>query len=217
MDYVVLDLEMCNVPKGMRSYFRRANEIIQIGAVRVNSSYEIVDKFDMYVKPEFGKLDTTISALTGIRYDDLKGAKGIKEVMKEFINWIGNDEVMMVSWSDTDYHQIKRECELKNIVSDDLDRILSNWNDCQKTFCERLDKSRLVSLEEALISTGIQTEGSAHNGYYDAYNTALLFVKMEKEQIITFDPVYEKAKNGEIEHLSFSLGDLFGSLCLSAV
>lgn len=215
MEYIVLDLEMCNVPKGMRNYFRKANEIIQIGAVRVNESYEIVDSFDMYVRPEFGRLSSRIQKLTGITYEDIKDAPMFEDVMDEFLNWIGNDEVTMVSWSDNDYSQIKRESELKSYESECLERVLSNWNDCQKTFGEIVDKERAVSLEEALIATGILAKGEAHNGYFDAYNTALLFIKMKTEREIKFDPIYEKARELEVEHLSFSLGDVFGSLRLN--
>jgi len=42
--YVVLDLEMCEVLLKTNKYPYR-NEIIQIGAVKMDESYKIVDKY----------------------------------------------------------------------------------------------------------------------------------------------------------------------------
>ena len=52
MDYLVLDLEMCKVPKNYRRKdYQYATETIQIGAVLLNESYEQIDTFREYVHP----------------------------------------------------------------------------------------------------------------------------------------------------------------------
>ena len=43
MNYLVIDLEMCKVPKHYRSNrYKYANEIIQVGAVLLEEKYEII-------------------------------------------------------------------------------------------------------------------------------------------------------------------------------
>ena len=65
--YAVVDLEMCKVPNGAKKgKYRWKHETIQIGAVLLNESLEIIDKFSTYVFPQFGFIDTYIIKLTGI-------------------------------------------------------------------------------------------------------------------------------------------------------
>ena len=65
--YVILDLEMCNVPyNDRRDWLNCNNEIIEIGAVLLDDSLKICDSFKTYVHPEYGVLDSVISDLTGI-------------------------------------------------------------------------------------------------------------------------------------------------------
>ena len=75
-----------------------------------------------------------------------------------------------------------------------------------------MQMSRQYSLEEALIATDICTEGRAHNGMVDAYNTALLYAKMQNEDELVLNEYYGKAhSNEEPEHLSFGLGDVLAA------
>lgn len=56
--YVIVDLEMCRVPKGLkREKFGSASELIEIGAVLLDDAYEIEDRFKTYVSPEYGEID----------------------------------------------------------------------------------------------------------------------------------------------------------------
>ena len=52
--YVVIDLEMCNVPGTMRKQYGWRQEIIQIGAVLLDEDLNIVSKFNRYVRPQYG-------------------------------------------------------------------------------------------------------------------------------------------------------------------
>ena len=56
--YVVIDLEMCKVPKGFRrNTFGYSKELIQIGAVLLDETFDITDTFVTLVKPEYGLVD----------------------------------------------------------------------------------------------------------------------------------------------------------------
>lgn len=210
MKYVVVDLEMCQVPKFTWDQGKPLrNETIQIGAVLVDENYEIVSTFNTYVKPELGYLDYFISKLTGITKDDLKDAPIFEDAIDYFMKWVPENDVKCVSWSMSDMHQLKNEMAKKNIKNDKLSVLLESWIDYQIPVDAKLGKEGNVSLEEALIATDIIQNGKAHDGLDDAYNTALLFVKMEKNPDFELNKMYSYAKEEKTRELSYTLGDLF--------
>ncbi len=179
--YVVVDLEMCRVPKGLkREKFRRAYELIEIGAVLLDDTYEVVDRFKTYVSPEYGEIDPFIQKLTGITKADTIGAPSTQEALELFVDWLPEDAVL-VSWSENDERQIRKEVEFKNLDIPRLEGYLNSWEDCQKTFAEKMNTTKNYKLSEALIIADIDFNENLHDGLVDAYNTALLFAKMKRE------------------------------------
>ena len=147
--YVIVDLEMCRVPKGFkRENFKCACELIEIGAVLLDDSYEIIDRFKTYVSPEYGEVDSFIQKLTGITKADTINAPSTKEALEAFVNWLPEDAIL-VSWSDNDERQIRKEVELKNLEVPGLERYLESWEDCQKTFSEKMNSQKNYRLSEA--------------------------------------------------------------------
>ena len=213
--YVVVDLEMCNVPAKMRKGYRYKNEIIQIGAALMDENLNVIDKFSEYVKPQYGYLDDFISNLTGIKLSDLKGAPMIKEAISDFLNWLPSGQVTAISWSNSDELQLRFELAAKGMEIDEgLEKILDTWIDCQPQFSlkMKMDPKKQYSLEEALVATDICTDGRAHNGMVDAYNTALLYAKMQREEELVLNTYYKHAhEDAEPEHLSFCFGDLLAA------
>lgn len=215
--YAVVDLEMCKVPYGTRKdKYRWANETIQIGAVLLNEYLEIEDKFVTYVLPQFGFIDTYINNLTGISRSDVSNAPNMKEALQQFVNWLP-DDAKVVSWSKNDELQIRHEIEAKDICIERLADILDSWVDCQETFGEKMNSRKCYKLSEALVAADIMYEDGAHDGLVDAYNTALLFAKMEKEPELILNPYYQRAISDEERSSGFSIGNLFGSLDLQSL
>lgn len=216
--YAVVDLEMCKVPNGAKKgKYRWKHETIQIGAVLLNESLEIIDKFSTYVFPQFGFIDTYINKLTGISSANVCNAPNIEEALKKFVNWLPND-IKAVSWSRNDELQIRHEIEAKDIRIEGLDVILDNWIDCQKTFGEKMDdSSKCYKLSEALVAADIIYEDGAHDGLVDAYNTALLFAKMEREPKLILNPYYQNAISPDEEAgTGFTIGNLFAGINLQS-
>lgn len=216
-NFAVVDLEMCRVPYGARKgKFRWANETIQIGAVLVNEDMEIVDEFVTYVSPEYGFIDTYINKLTGISRNDVSGAPTIEAALRAFVNWLP-EGTKVVSWSNNDELQIRHEIESKGIEISGMNEILENWIDCQKTFADKMHNQRCYRLAEALVAADIIYEDGAHDGLVDAYNTALLFIKMEQEEELTLNSYYQRVVTGEPEKAEFTLGSLFAGLDLQGL
>ena len=56
MNYVVIDLEMCKVPKMYRNkMYKYATEIIEIGTVLLNEDFRQIATLRQYVHPEFDR------------------------------------------------------------------------------------------------------------------------------------------------------------------
>lgn len=80
-DYVVFDLETT----GLDSF---SDRIIEIGALKYRNN-ELVDEFSVLINPEV-MISPKITEITGITNEMINGAKTIKEVMPEFIEFIEN-------------------------------------------------------------------------------------------------------------------------------
>ena len=215
--YAVVDLEMCKVPnEAKKGKYPYSHETIQIGAVLLDESFEIKDKFVTYVSPQYGYIDNFISNLTGISGNDVSSAPQMKDALQQFANWLPKD-VQLVSWSENDEVQIRHEIEAKDIYIEGLDAILDNWIDCQKIFSEKMKNAKCYNLAEALIAADIIYEDGAHDGLVDAYNTALLFAKMQKEPELKLNPYYQNAISGEETSSGFTIGNLFAGLDLKGL
>lgn len=215
--YAVVDLEMCKVPCGTKKdKYPWRHETIQIGAVLLNEALEIVDEFSTYVFPQFGFIDTFINDLTGISEADVQNAPSMEEALRRFVNWLP-DGVKAVSWSRSDEQQIRHEIEAKDICIEGLNAILDNWIDCQETFGEKMNSSRCYKLSEALVAADIMYKDGAHDGLVDAYNTALLFAKMEREPQLVLNPYYADAISDESSDSGFTIGNLFAGVDLRSL
>lgn len=205
--FVVLDLEMCRV-SGQENRYRYKMEIIQMGAVLLDQKFNIISRFDKYVKPCFGSLDSFISRLTGITFRDIANAPELEQILQEFMIWMPQG-ARVVSWSMTDRKQLFNEINEKKLRIDGMDDLYAGWIDCQLMFGEKMNMNRCYSLEEALIAADIFSEGKPHNALTDANNTALLFAKMNMEEDFKLNPYYKNAHVDEADKpLSCPIGDI---------
>lgn len=210
MNYLVIDLEMCKVPRDYRSKrYKYANETIQIGAVLLDEEFKRIGTLSQFVHPEHGVIDYFIENLTGIKNGQVKHAPRLQEALLHMLNWIGDREYKVYAWSGSDRAQILHEIKAKNIVDEKIASFMeeSRWVDYQDIFMMRYEMSRKMSLEEALGRADIDPEGRFHDGLNDAVNTGLLIEKLELNpdyQLVSYE-IPEKPS----EHLSSSLGELF--------
>lgn len=215
MNYLVVDLEMCRVPRDFRSKnYRYANETIQIGAVLLDDEFKRIGTLSQYVYPEHGVIDPFIQNLTGISNGHVKKAPKLQEALIHLIDWIGDREYKVYAWSSTDRNQIMREIKAKHIQDSRIDALMEEerWIDYQAVFSQRYDFDRGLSLQEALERADIAGEGRSHDGLDDAVNTGQLIEKLEMDpdfQLASYE-VPEKDKGDCI----YSLGELFAGLNL---
>ena len=215
MNYLVIDLEMCKVPRDYRSKrYKYANETIQIGAVLLDEEFKRIGTLSQFVHPEHGVIDYFIENLTGIKNGQVKHAPRLQEALLHMLNWIGDREYKVYAWSGSDRAQILHEIKAKNIVDEKIASFMeeSRWVDYQDIFMKRYERSRKMSLEEALGRANIDPKGKFHDGMDDAVNTGLLIEKLEMNpdyQLISYE-MPEKPS----EHIGSTLGELFAGLNL---
>ena len=100
MNYIIMDLEWNNAY--MKSAQKFVNEIIEIGAVKLNENLEIIDTYSELIKPVVSrKLRSRIKDLTHLTNEDISGGIAFSEAITKFEDWSGNNAVFM-TWGDTD-------------------------------------------------------------------------------------------------------------------
>ncbi|MCY1714043.1 exonuclease domain-containing protein [Caproiciproducens galactitolivorans] len=84
-DYVVLDLETTGLDPDY-------DDIIEMAAIKVENK-NIVDQFQSLVNPGY-EIDDFITDLTGITNEMLKDAPGVKNVLPQFLSFIGDSVIV---------------------------------------------------------------------------------------------------------------------------
>lgn len=174
MNYIVFDLEATcwkNNDEG------RLNEIIEIGAVKLDDNLEIIDEFSSYVKPIVNsQLSLFCRELTTIRQEDVDGAPVFDEAISEFWNWIflTGENVVLLSWGHYDRKQILREAAEKNYSG----KIVQFLEDGHRSLKHEFAKTRHIKpcgMAKALQLLDLPLEGVHHRGIDDAKNIARIF------------------------------------------
>lgn len=100
MNYIIMDLEWNNAY--LKSAHCFVNEIIEVGAIKLNEELEITDTFSQLICPVASKkIRSRIKELTHIENEDLEDASSFKTVMDDFADWCGSD-FLLLTWGDTD-------------------------------------------------------------------------------------------------------------------
>lgn len=209
-NYLIVDFEMCMVKGSAKKKMHgEKQEIIQIGAVMLDRKHRIVDEFSSYVKPEYGKVDEFIENLTGISQEQVENAPKLRSVLMAFADWIGERKVVVLSWSNSDYQQLQMEMSVKKIKHHKIENLLDEWVDFQRSFDKMLGLKNQFALEDAMHIGRVEMMGRIHDGLCDAYNTARLFVKVQRQSAFQLEMVPISTYAEKETHLSFSLGELF--------
>ena len=170
MNCIIYDLETTcwkSNPNG-----RREREIIEIGAVKLNDQFSIIDEFQQFVRPTINRhLTKFCIELTSITQNDVKAAEPLEIVIRQFEAWIVNEgqDFQMISWGQFDKDQILKECTLKRIETP-MESILQHHVNLKYVFAKKR-KMKQFGMSTALKILSITLEGSHHRGIDDARNT----------------------------------------------
>lgn len=216
MQHIFLDFEMNPIPRENRE--ARAvvlSEIIQIGAVKLDSNYQLTDRFSLNVRPELNQIMPHITNLTGIRQEDVDDAPLLKEAIDIFARWIEEGaekegrKIRIYAWSNSDWRQFSGECRLKGL---EIPSCFNRWMDFQRVYTRLMGLSRRspLSLTNALGASEGTFSGSQHSAVADAENSAsLLTLVKDKEAFAERTKIVRELMGKGETPAGATLGDLF--------
>lgn len=85
MNYIIFDLEATC----WENERNKINEIIEIGAVKLNHNLDVIDVFSCFFKPEINQeLSEFCKNLTSISQENVDNAKTFNQLIREFEQWV---------------------------------------------------------------------------------------------------------------------------------
>ena len=176
LNYIIFDLEWSN-------YYNYAtktgiNEVVEIGAIRLNDSLNIVDTFKQLVKPTFAKkISNRCKSITKITNDEVK-SEGISftDAMADFKRWCGNGDNVFLSWSNSDLYVLANN--YLKVLGNCHVSFIKKYCDAQKYCMAFLPKQELKSGNQVGLSRCAEMFGISvdteklHRALADCYVTA---------------------------------------------
>lgn len=195
MNYIVMDLEW-NQPLSYadRTYQRIGDrlvfELLQIGAVRLDSDLNITDTFSRLIRPScYTKLHPRIRRITHIEPEDLDDAPGILEVLEEFDAFCGPDSCLL-TWGCDDVSVLEQN---KQYFHADVPCL--PVYDLQSTFGEIIGNAKeRKALHSAMEYYQIEPEEDRpfHDALNDAYYTSRVFSLFPSPESVLGHPLHPK-------------------------
>ncbi|WP_251492049.1 3'-5' exonuclease [Otoolea muris] len=200
--YIVLDLEWNQSPMGKDSSADRLPfEIIEIGAVKLNSSLQIVSEFRRLIRPRvYREMHFIISEVTHMSIEELnQEGTSFMNAMKEFLEWCGTD-YSLCTWGPMDLTELQR-----NIVYHGME-IPFGWPllyyDVQKIYALVKGQGQRESLDRAVEELGLAEERPFHRALDDAYYTGRVMGAMDFYSMVEYVSVdYYRVPETEEEEI----------------
>lgn len=151
-------------------------EIIEIGAFRLNDYGEITGHFNRFIKPVINPvLSAFCRELTSIDQQQIDRADKFPKVIEHFQDWVGiwEDDYLLCSWGAFDKRMLISDCRLHDLEED--------WTDPHINLKEQYKSIRglrkAIGLKSAVTREGFEFTGIHHRGISDAENLAKVFTK----------------------------------------
>ncbi|WP_317366311.1 3'-5' exonuclease [uncultured Tyzzerella sp.] len=188
MSYIVLDLEF------NQAYDFEKNktillipscrfEIIQIGAVKLDNNFNIIDKINLYIKPNLYKeIHPYVEKITGLSQEILKDKQSFKEAYTDFEMFLGDEEHIFCTWGSGDLKALYRNLSYYNMLSSDL---ILKYIDIQNLATKHIKYSKggCVGLKTAIEILNIPIQENFHDALNDALYTAEIFKKISPNKL----------------------------------
>ena len=165
-------------------------EIIQIGAVRINARGDVLDTFEVNLRPRiFRKLQHHIAKVTGLSQGDLDAGLPMKEGLQKFLDWAGPD-AELAEWGLDDVPVLKQNLFLAGLDENWPDR----WYDLQRIFLQAYPRKEGegLTLESVVDRLGIPKEEPFHNALDDALYTTKVCRKLPLAEGLATYPTEEE-------------------------
>ncbi len=202
MNYIIFDLEWNQAFNKDYENPRIPFEIIEIGAVKLDSKFNLIDTFSSIIKPRlYKKLESHIKTILNYDEDTLFKGKPFDMVCREFLKWCGEDFIFG-TWGPMDLSHLQNNMEY--YYMNPYDKPVKYYNIQQIYVDNSTDDKVSCKLENAVTALGINIDRPFHSAVNDAFYTAEVLKKLKLKDIsdyYTYD-VYNSPHNKEDEILS---------------
>lgn len=190
MEFIILDNEWhtpyCTVNG------KCINELIEIGAVKLDENLREISRFSVLIKSTFTKkLSSRFQRLTNITTEEML-TKGMtfEQAISLYSDWAGEDAVTM-TWSNSDLYVLLENFRLRRRIS--TVPIIGKYLDLQKYVQNEMIKlgnsiTSQVSVSNAALMLGIQIDGiDLHRALDDSLLCAEILRKVyNKKRLLTY-------------------------------
>lgn len=177
MNFIVYDLEATCWEGSPPS---QVQEIIEIGAYKLNPYGEVMDSFSRLVKPVIHPyLSYYCKTLTGIEQDDINRASSFVKVIDEFQEWIDiyDEEYLLCAWGKFDQRILIQDCKLHKLDYD----WTAPYINVKEQYHDLKRLKRRWGLKKAVEFEGFEFTGDQHSALADAENLAKIFNQYRDE------------------------------------
>lgn len=209
MDYVVLDLEWNGAFSRRRKKY--VNEIIDIGAVKLNEKLELIDSYSMLITPQIGKkLNKYVEELTHISIDELEQAQHTFTHALSRFNEFAKDSVIL-TWGTTDILTMMSNCEY--YLHDSRPPFLQYYVDLQmycQSFVPGSSPGKQMGLSAVAELLGIEYEADEmHRALADSELSAQCFKRLfDSDRLSSFIKTADDEFYGRISFKNHYITDI---------
>jgi len=175
MNYIVYDLE-ATCWEGQPT--EMVQEIIEIGALKINQYGEVESRFNSFVRPILHpNLSSFCTNLTSIDQISINRADTFPEVVDDFKDWAGifDDEAcLFCSWGSFDKRILVQDLHLHDMESDWVE---PNHLNIRRQYHDMRRWKTYKGLKKVVEMEGFEFTGTYHRALSDAENLAKIFVK----------------------------------------
>ena len=200
MKYIILDLEWNSAYSVKESRF--INEIIEIGAVKLDEQLNEIGRFQQLVRSQLNKkLSSRTKNLTHITNEDMLSGIPFKKAIADYTAWAGEDTLTM-TWSNTDLYVIREN--LKLFLNKNRMDFIERYADLQKFVQSKLGVTgNQISLMSAVEFAGLDPERyQAHRALGDVLACADLF-RLTFDEMALKKYIVDTTKKEYYERLDF--------------
>ncbi|MEG2786575.1 MAG: 3'-5' exonuclease [Romboutsia sp.] len=198
MEYIVFDFEF-------NQGFDRENnktfsdekcpfEIIQIGAIKLDANFNIVDKFNSFIKPNIYKdIHPFVGKMTHITMSKVKNAPPFNIVYKEFRKFIGNKSNILCVWGSGDLKELYRNINYYSLPVKGLPKLYINVQQYASSYFNN-PTGQSIGLQNAVQMLQLDQNKAYHDALNDAYYTSLVLKDIYSEDIVPDTYIYTPIK-----------------------
>lgn len=190
MNYIVFDLEFNQSFDFKTGSSSKSNpecpfEIIQIGAIKLNSDFKKIGEFNYYIKPViYKRLHPYVEKITHITQKELDNGHPFAEVFEKLCEFVDPTDDILCSWGSDDVKSLYRNIKYHKLPKNKIPDRYMNIQSFATSYL-KYEPGKAIGLKNAVELLNVSIESDFHNALNDAYYTAEIFKIVKPEILIT--------------------------------